>query len=68
MLVGTRLARHRHTGTLLYEGPLPPYPGTFYGIAWDSAEHGKHDGTAPDGTRYFAVSYTHLTLPTIYSV
>ena len=61
MLVGTRLARHRHTGTLLYEGPLPPYPGTFYGIAWDSAEHGKHDGTAPDGTRYFACAPGHGT-------
>lgn len=54
--VGSRLARYGYTGTLMYVGPLPPYQGTFYGIAWDDILHGKHDGTAPDGTRYFTWS------------
>ena len=61
MLVGTRLARHGEAGTLAYVGPLPPYAGTFYGIAWDGAKQGRHDGTAPDGTRHFACAPGHGT-------
>lgn len=50
--VGTRVARQGQTGTVSYIGPLPHYEGTFLGIVWD-AKIGKHDGTGPDGSRYF---------------
>ncbi|WFD18773.1 hypothetical protein MCAP1_000984 [Malassezia caprae] len=51
--VGTRVARRGDTATVAYVGPLPPYEGTWYGVVWDRAGRGQHDGVGPDGTRHF---------------
>ncbi|BGP15721.1 hypothetical protein JCM10213_006108 [Rhodosporidiobolus nylandii] len=41
-------------GTLLYEGPVPPTKGLWYGVEWDDASRGKHSGVfEKTGVRYF---------------
>lgn len=54
LALGARLARRGDTGTVAYVGPLPPHEGIWYGVVWDRAGRGQHDGCGPDGTRYFA--------------
>ncbi|GAA5968895.1 hypothetical protein JCM11641_000770 [Rhodosporidiobolus odoratus] len=41
-------------GTILYEGPVPPTKGLWYGIEWDDSTRGKHSGIHDKtGVRYF---------------
>ncbi|KAK4705944.1 tubulin-specific chaperone E, partial [Phenoliferia sp. Uapishka_3] len=41
-------------GTILYSGPVPPTSGLWYGVEWDDATRGKHDGVhEATGVRYF---------------
>jgi dynactin complex subunit len=62
--VGARvLVKDKDFGTVKYVGPLhvdkdKTVGQTWYGIDWDDASRGKHDGTL-DGVRYF-----HASAPT----
>lgn len=50
--VGTRLSYNGDICTVRYVGSIPPWSVTAYGVEWDDAERGKHDGTL-NGVRYF---------------
>ena len=44
-----------YLGTIQYSGPVPPTKGEWYGVEWDDATRGKHDGVHDaTGVRYFS--------------
>ncbi|KAJ1966965.1 hypothetical protein H4R34_006445, partial [Dimargaris verticillata] len=49
---GRRVVYRGDVGTIRYAGPVPPAPGLWYGVEWDNAARGKHDGTQ-GGVKYF---------------
>lgn len=53
--VGSRIRCENSTGTVKYVGEVAGYVGLWYGIDWDDAERGKHNGSVK-GERYFEAS------------
>ena len=55
--IGQRVETHDgHRGTIRFYGAVPPTSTkVWYGIEWDDASRGKHDGTH-EGEAYFTVS------------
>ena len=51
-MIGCRIQSEGYTGTVLYEGEVPPTSGKWLGIDWDDGSRGKHDGSHK-GTTYF---------------
>lgn len=50
--VGSRVRCNDDFGTVKYIGEVQGYKGTWYGVEWDNAERGKHDGFVDD-IQYF---------------
>lgn len=61
---GGRLVYKGEYGTVRYIGPLASQTGVWIGVQWDQPGRGKHDGVAPDGTRYFDAYVRQLTQAT----
>ncbi|KAJ1967472.1 hypothetical protein H4R35_006700 [Dimargaris xerosporica] len=55
-VVGCRVVYRGDVGTIRYVGPVPPAPGQWYGVEWDNAARGKHDGMQ-GGVRYFTCQH-----------
>uniref|UniRef100_H3AXL1 Tubulin-specific chaperone E n=1 Tax=Latimeria chalumnae TaxID=7897 RepID=H3AXL1_LATCH len=54
--VGRRIVCDGEYGTVLYVGNVPPTPGCWLGVEWDSPERGKHGGTYKE-VQYFSCSH-----------
>lgn len=50
--VGSRVRCNDDFGTVKYIGEVQGYKGIWYGVEWDNAERGKHDGFVDD-IQYF---------------
>ncbi|XP_045780874.1 tubulin-specific chaperone E [Maniola jurtina] len=50
--VGSRVKCNDDFGTVKYIGEVQGYKGIWYGVEWDNAERGKHDGFVDD-IQYF---------------
>lgn len=54
--VGSRIRCENSTGTVKYVGEVAGYVGLWYGIDWDDAERGKHNGSVK-GEQYFEAAF-----------
>ncbi|XP_063861606.1 tubulin-specific chaperone E-like isoform X3 [Scylla paramamosain] len=54
--IGRRVECDGHRGTIHWIGELPPAQGTWYGIDWDDASRGRHDGSH-NNIKYFQTRY-----------
>ncbi|XP_072934011.1 tubulin-specific chaperone E [Epargyreus clarus] len=52
VFVGSRIKCNDDFGTVKYIGEVQGYKGVWYGVEWDNAERGKHDGCVDD-VQYF---------------
>ncbi|XP_041985963.1 tubulin-specific chaperone E [Aricia agestis] len=52
VFVGSRIKCNEDFGTVKYIGEVQGYKGVWYGVEWDNAERGKHDGCVED-IQYF---------------
>lgn len=50
--IGRRIECDGHRGTVCWIGELPPAQGKWYGIDWDDASRGRHDGSH-NNIKYF---------------
>ncbi|KAJ0170448.1 hypothetical protein K1T71_013819 [Dendrolimus kikuchii] len=53
--IGSRIKSGDDFGTVKYIGEVNGYKGVWYGVEWDNASRGKHDGTL-DNLQYFITS------------
>lgn len=53
--IGSRIKCGDDFGTVKYIGEVNGYKGIWYGVEWDNASRGKHDGTL-DNLQYFKTS------------
>lgn len=52
VFIGSRVKCNEDFGTVKYIGEVQGYKGIWYGVEWDNAERGKHDGFVED-VQYF---------------
>ncbi|XP_045457461.1 tubulin-specific chaperone E [Melitaea cinxia] len=52
VFIGSRVKCNDDFGTVKYIGEVQGYKGVWYGVEWDKAERGKHDGSVDD-VQYF---------------
>lgn len=52
VFIGSRVKINEDYGTVKYIGEVQGYKGIWYGVEWDNAERGKHDGSV-DEIQYF---------------
>ncbi|KOB69780.1 putative tubulin folding cofactor E [Operophtera brumata] len=53
--IGSRIKCGEEFGTVKFIGEISGYKGIWYGVEWDDAARGKHDGSV-DGVQYFKTS------------
>lgn len=54
--IGRRVECDGQRGTIQWIGELPPSQGKWYGVDWDDASRGRHDGSH-NGIKYFQTRY-----------